>query len=195
MAQRRARPGTGSSWDFLQERTANVAWPDLRLVLGDVPFAVVGAVATRLYMPERATQDLHVLVAAADAPRVRQRLAAAGWVYQGELAIGGSAWRGPSGEQVDVLEGNDPWVAASLSEAQTNPDLQGLPILSLPYLILMKLAAGRVQDLADIARMLGQANAPALDRVRQIVGQYRPADLEDVESLIELGRLERPPAE
>ena len=34
----------------------------------------------------------------------------------------------------------------------------GLPIIDLPYLVLMKLSASRTQDLADISRMLGLAD-------------------------------------
>ncbi|MCC7531906.1 MAG: hypothetical protein IT342_25615 [Candidatus Melainabacteria bacterium] len=60
----------------------------------------------------------------------------------------------------------------------------------MPYLVLMKLHAGRPQDLADIARMLGQASDELLDRVRSLFARYAPADCEDIESLISLGKLE-----
>lgn len=168
-------------------------WPDLRSVLDPLPWAVVGAVATRLYMPERATRDLDVAVAAADAAAARNRLAAAGFRYLGELHIGGSAWEAPGGEVVDLIEGQEPWWPQALGEAQSNRDGQGLPILPLRYLVLMKLRAGRVQDLADLARMLGQADAGMLDAVRAAVATYAPADLEDLESLIQLGKLEVEP--
>ena len=56
MALRRARPGAGSSDVFLRERTAIVSWPDLSEILAGLPWAVVGAVATRAYMPERTNQ-------------------------------------------------------------------------------------------------------------------------------------------
>ncbi len=165
-------------------------WPDLAALLHPLPWTVVGAVATRLYMPERTTRDLDVVVTVADVPEVRRRLIAAGFVEQGHLTIGGTSWRTPDGESIDVIEGRDPWWAEALAEAQTNRDVQGLPILPLTYLVLMKVRAGRVQDLADATRMLGQADASALERVRAVFVRWSHEDTEDLESLITLGRLE-----
>lgn len=194
LAQRLQRPGSGSALTFLRERTAWMRFPDLTQILYPIPWAVVGAVATRLYMPERATRDLDVAVRNEDAPEVRRRLAEAGYEYQGELSIGGSSWLSAAGIPVDVLEVSPPWLAQALLEAERNRDAQGLPVLSLPYLVLMKFQAGRVQDLADITRMLGQASDEALNAVRDLFAQYSPTDLEDLESLVLLGRMEmRPP--
>ena len=190
MAQRRQRPGTGSLVAELMEGGPRVRWPDLSEVLGDLPWAVVGAVATRHYMPERSTRNLHVGVPAADAPEVRRRLTAAGWAYLGELSIPGSNWRAPTGESVDVLEGGEPWWDAALAAAQGNRDQHGLPILPLPYLVLSKLLSGRTQDIADITRTLGLADEAALSAVREIIATHAPADLEDLEALISLGQLE-----
>ncbi|MBI2886563.1 MAG: hypothetical protein HYY02_05090, partial [Chloroflexi bacterium] len=135
-AQKRQRPGAGSSVEFLTKRTALIRWPDLTQVLAPIPWAVVGAAATRLYMPERATLDLDVAVRSEDGPEVRRRLEAAGLQYQGELSIGGSTWHTPGGVSVDVLEPSDPWFPQALAEAQDNRDLQGLPVLPLAYLVL-----------------------------------------------------------
>jgi hypothetical protein len=65
-----------------------------------------------------------------------------------------------------------------------------LPILPLRFLALMKFQSGRVQDIADITRMLGQADPSVLDAVRALFKQFAPADLSDLESLITLGKLE-----
>ena len=54
----------------------------------------------------------------------------------------------------------------------------------------MKLGAGRTQDLADISRMLGGADAGGIAESRRIVARYRPEDAEDLESMIRLGKLE-----
>lgn len=165
-------------------------WTNLSPALAPIPWAVVGAAATRLYMPERATLDLDVAVRAEDASAARANLKGSGFVYQSELSIGGSSWRAPDGQLVDVIEGHDPWWSTALSEAQSNRDAQGLPVLPLRYLVLMKFQAGRVQDLADVARMLGQADAVALNSVRDLFRQYALGDLSDLESLITLGKLE-----
>lgn len=190
LAQRRQRAGTGSASAFLMQRTTQMVWPDLSSFLSPIPWAVVGAVATRLYMPERTTQDLDVVIRVEDAAEVRQKLTNAGFVYQGELNIGGSTWLTPDGQPIDIIEGHKVWWTDALIEAQTNRDTQGLPILPLRYLVLMKFQSGRVQDLADITRMLGQANATTLDAVRALFKQYAPADVPDLESLITLGKLE-----
>ena len=190
IALRRQRPGSGSSRQFLLERTAEMAWPDLSPVLGSIPWAVVGAVATRRYMPERMTRDLDVIVAVADGAAVRERLSVAGYYPLGTLSIGGNTWRAPSGVEVDVLECRAIWCIKALAEARVKRDDQGLPVLPLPDLVLLKMASGRAQDVADMARMVGQAEPAALDAVRAMVTTYAPTDLEDLESLVALGRME-----
>ena len=165
-------------------------WPDLSQALGRLPWAVAGAAATRLYMPERSTQDLDVVVLAGDGTEVRRRLEAGGYASKGELAIGGSAWTAPDGTPVDVIEGRETWWPQALAEATGNRDAQGLPVLTLPYLVLMKLLAGRVQDVADVTRMLGHADEEGVAGVRSVIGGHATDLSEDLESLITLGKLE-----
>ena len=64
-------------------------WPDLRPVLQGIPWVVVGAVAARAYMPERATKDLDILVRRGDGDKVRERLEAAGYRFITHLAVPG----------------------------------------------------------------------------------------------------------
>jgi hypothetical protein len=190
MALRRQRRGTGSSHAFLAQRTTHMQWLDLTTVLTPVHWAVVGAAATRLYMPERVTQDLDIAVAIEDAAAARRTLEAGGFLKLNDLSIGGATWRAPDGQTVDVIELVDPWCGPALDEAQTNRDAQGLPILPLPYLVLMKFAAGRTRDLGDITQMLGLADEIMLERVRSAFQRYAPSDMDDLESLIMLGKLE-----
>lgn len=63
-------------------------------------------------------------------------------------------------------------------------------ILPFPYLILMKFNASRTIDLGDITRMLGLASEANREQVRTLFRRYAPADLDDLESLILLGKLE-----
>lgn len=167
-----------------------ITWPDLKQILEDIRWATVGGVATRHYMPERATVDLDILITVEDAPVARERLQRAGYQYLQELAVGGSAWRSPEGIEVDVLESNEPWVTQALAEAQQNLDLQGLPILPLSYFVLMKFRSSRSRDVADLTQMLGQAEETQLNEVRRVVKAFEPDALEDLESLITLGRME-----
>jgi hypothetical protein len=187
MARRRVRPGTGSLPERLQSGTMT-QWPDLRPVLEGIPWAVVGAVAARLYMPERATRDLDILIRCEDERAVRERLEAAGYRYGAPLAVPGFTVCSPDGAEIDVLLGDAPWVEEALATPRVDPT--GLPVLDLPYLVLMKLEASRLQDMADLARMLGLASETERERVRAVVARYAPDALEDLESLIYLGMLE-----
>src|SRR5574341_605335 len=153
IARRRQRPGSGSTVASLRTRSARLQWPDLSNVLDSLPWAVAGAVATRAYMPERVTFDLDVVILARDAAEVARRLREAGYRLDAPLAIGGTRWFSPEDTQVDIIEGHEPWWPEALAQAATTRDLQGLPVLPLPYLVLMKLQASRVQDVADVSRM------------------------------------------
>lgn len=162
--------------------------PDLNSVLASVPFVVVGGVATSLYMPARQTDDVDILIWASDRPRVEQALRSSGAHRVGPLIVGGTAWTLPDGTELDVLVSEEPWVRDAL--ATPNRDPSGVPIISLPYLALLKLRAGRGIDVADLSRMLGGADELLLDSVRRVVAEHEPDALEDLESLIRLGRME-----
>ena len=169
-------------------------WPDLREVLRDIPWTIVGGVATRAYMPERMTKDLDVLVRQVDGDEVINRLQNGGFTLVSRLAIPGCLLRSPEGIELDVLFGNYPWLDDALKQIAIDP--AGLPVLGLPYLVLMKMAAMRAQDWADISRMLGHATDEILNEVRAIVARYSPEDSGDLESLIFIGQkeCEQPPA-
>ena len=190
MALRRQRSGSGSAREFLMERTTMLRWPNLSTLLAPLPWAVIGAAATRLYMPERLTRDLDIAVCLEDAETAYRQLSNAGYTLLGTLSIGGTRWQSPGGIPVDVIEGSDPWWPAALNEAQANRDEQGLPVLPLPYLVVMKFNASRTIDLGDITRMLGLADETALEQVRSVFRHYVPEGMDDLESLIVLGKLE-----
>lgn len=186
--RRHIRPGTGSGIEFLYRRTAMSPWPDLRPILQDIPWVIVGAVATRAYMPERATKDLDILARLQDGQEVRERLEAAGYRYVSRLTVPGFLVRSPEGVEVDVILGEYPWMDEALTHPRHDP--AGYPVLDLPYLVLMKIASSRVQDVADLSRMLGLASEGELARVRATVARYVPDETDDLESLIYLGQVE-----
>ena len=190
MALRRQRPGTGTALAVMRRRQARVRYWDASAALSGLAWCVCGAVAGRLYMPERTTADLDILVHARDLAACEGRLAASGWTLTGRLAIGCSHWEATDGAALDLLACADGWVDGALAQAPSHRDPQGLPTLPLPFLVLMKLDASRSQDVGDLARMLGQADAAALAAVRAEIQRWRPEDAEDLESLIHLGRLE-----
>ncbi len=188
IALRRCRPGSGSSIEFLRKRTWNRPVTNIKAIIKQTPFVVVGGIATRLYMPERMTDDIDILVLTEDADNIYRELAEAGSMKVGELSIGGSSWQLPDGSILDVIESQQPWVAGAIANPNTAPD--NLPIIGLPYLIVMKLQASRGIDMGDLTRMLGGADRRALDLIRKTVKTYLPDAVEDLESLIVLGKLE-----
>lgn len=181
IARKHQRPGSGSTQEFLRGRTTYVNFPDLRPTLEGALWAIVGAAATRLYMPERLTHDLDILILSAQEGEVRRRLEQAGFTPTG---------RSPTGFPLDVIAFNEPWCKPALTEAQSNRDPKGAPVLPLPYLALMKFRASRAQDLADITRMLGQAPPETLAAVRAVFQRWLPDETEDLESLVFIGQRE-----
>jgi len=191
MAKRNGKPGTGSSVEFMRRRTAMNPWPDLRPILKGIDWAIVGGVATRAYMPERMTKDLDILVHQNDGEAVVKRLEQAGYRVVSRLAVPGYLMLSPHGTELDVLFGNYPWLKKALTHPGQDP--AGYPVIKLPYLVMMKMEAQRVRDLGDLGTMLGWASDTDLDEVRAVVKQYTPKDLEDLESLIFIGKKEQEP--
>ena len=188
LVKKRVKPGTGSSLNFLSQRTWHHPVTNLSNILKQAPFVVVGGIATRLYMPERMTLDLDILIQAQDSHLIYQDLESASAQRKGDLSIPGSQWELADKTLLDVLEGDDPWVEDAIANPNYAPD--GLPVIKLPYLVLMKLSVSRTQDLADVSRMLGSAKQTELTQVREVINEYLPTAKEDLESLIDLGQLE-----
>ncbi len=185
---RRAKPGAGSDAMTLREGTERYGAPDLDFLEERVAFVIVGGLATRLYMPERMTLDIDILVTPDDLSAAETALQNAGAEKKGPLTIGGSVWRLSDGRLLDLRTLDEPWTDDAVHSAVRGPD--GLPYITLPFLVLMKLSAGRLQDLADISRMLGAADDDTLKNVIQTVMRYQPQDIEDLESMIQLGKRE-----
>jgi hypothetical protein len=184
---KRAKPGTGSSLQFLTTRTWRNQVTDLRSIITE-DYVIVGGVATRLYMPERMTDDLDILIHLSNSQHVYDSLIENQAKEIGSLSIGGTSWELSDGTVLDIIVSDRAWVKSALLYPKQSPD--GQPVIDLPYLILMKLEAGRTKYLSDISRMLGQANDAEIDEVRRIIKVYDPNSLEDLESLIQLGKLE-----
>lgn len=164
-------------------------WPDLRPILKGIDWAIVGGVATRAYMPERMTKDLDILVHQKDGETVVKRLEQAGYHIVSQLSISGYLMLSPEGVEVDVLFGDYPWLEKALAHPSQDP--AGYPVVGLPYLIILKMAAQRVRDMGDLGTLLGWASDADLDEVRAEMKRYVPEDLEDLESLIFIGRKEQ----
>ncbi len=97
LIRKRVRPGSGSSQEFLRARTWRIPVFDLRALV-QTPFVIVGGVATRLYSPERMTDDLDVLILAQNAK-----------AFYGKVLKTDSHWILPDGTPLDVLESDETW--------------------------------------------------------------------------------------
>ena len=177
MAKKRVRPGSGSGPETLWARTWRRNVFDLRTVT-IVPFVVIGGVATRLYAPERMTDDLDILVEAKNAAFLTADIERAGGSSRCEV----------NGMALDVLEEDAPWAVEAVANPAAAPN--GLPVISLPYLVLMKMRASRGIDIGDLTRVLGAADDDAIAEVGRIIAAYLPDGVEDLEGLIYLGKLE-----
>lgn len=190
LALRRAARGTGSMPSFLERRTAVQAVPDLRYILGVVPWVLVGGLALRAYMPERMTLDVDILVHERNSARARKLFAAAGYRLTGSLSIGGFSVQSADSNEppIDVLTRSDLWLDAAIASPASDP--AGYPVLSRPFLMLLKLQAGPTQDLADIQRLLARTPTSEQVVIRQLVADENPELVEDFDSLCTLADLE-----
>ena len=92
LALKRTRPGSGSSLAFLRKRTRSEGVVTLDTILSPGSYVIISGVATRLYMPERMTLDLDILILAQDTTSIYNQLKQAGGRQIGKLSIPGSQW-------------------------------------------------------------------------------------------------------
>lgn len=189
LALRRAARGTGSSAPFLDQRTAMIPTPDITAILGATPWLLIGGLALRAYAPERMTLDVDIMIAADAESAAKSAFLAAGYQITGPLTIGGfTAHPLDGGAPIDVLTSVAPWFADAL--AHPTRDLAGLPVMPKPYLLLLKLQAGRTQDLADVQRLLRSTTTAERSALRLIVSRYAEDLVEDYDALVQLADLE-----
>lgn len=196
-SMRRQRPGSGSMLHELMKGKRPVMnwWRQAAVTLRSkhISIAVTGANAANAYMPPRSTGDLDIALRVTDLAAAGKALAEAGWDFLGNLQLyenlRGTAWK-KGDHEIDLIGLPGAWGQAAIADAQDNRLVAGLPTLTLPYVVVMKLISARPQDSADITRMLGPASEPTLNMVRAVVARWRPQDAEELEQLIALGQLE-----
>jgi hypothetical protein len=132
---------------------------------------------------------LDILVHRDDGDAAVAKLEKAGYRKSSRLAVPSYLMLSPEGVEVDVIFGDYPWLKKALAHPAKDP--AGYPVISMPYLVLLKMTAQRAQDWADASRMLGWASDAELDEVRAVMARYAPEDSEDLESFIFIGRKEQ----
>ena len=194
---RRQRPGSGSMLhDLMKGKRPTMEWwrQAARLLQAkEIQTAVTGAVAANAYMPPRHTGDLDLALRLTDLPNGGLALTEAGWEFLGDLQLyedlRGTAWK-KGHREIDLIGLPGALGQTAIADAQGNRLVAGLPTLTLPYVVVMKLISARPQDTADISRMLGPASDETLNAVRAVVRRRRPGEIEELEQMIALGKLE-----
>lgn len=190
-SRRRQRPGSGSLPYGKMERKAPNMDAHLHGLLGHAPapFALCGGMAVNYYTAPRFTDDVDLVVLTADAAQWEAFLLASGFTRHEPLSVGGWAYqRGPW--EVDVLVTEAAWAPAAVRDAQNNLR-DGLPVLPLPWLVYMKLEAGRTVDGADVSRLVGVLPRSQFDDLVRVLDSWlTPEDREDLEAWYALGRWE-----
>lgn len=108
----------------------------------------------------------------------------------GQLSIGGFTVQhpAPGAMPIDVLTRDDVWLDVALTHPEY--DNAGYPVIGRSYLTLVKLQSGRIQDLADVQRLLAHTPQAERDSTRRLVEQYSPDLVEDYDALSALADLE-----
>jgi hypothetical protein len=160
-----------------------------------IAYALIGASAVAARGAPRSTYDIDLLTVDA---RVLQdetwefiRTLTKIEVRRGDLfdPLKGVVWLRPATERpIDVVVGRWKWQQAVIERAEVvHSDLGSFPTVTMPDLILLKLAAGGPQDAWDIDRLL----AIAPESVVAEVGERLPDLKDDARDLWQRIRRER----
>ena len=151
---------------FMNQSPIHAAMKRLAETLGDmqIPFAVAGAMAANAHGHTRTTADVDILIRREDLARFKERWLGRGWVEKFE---GSKNFRDAvTNVNIDALivgsypgDGKPKPVAFPAPEDVTEIHADGIPFISLPTLVELKLVSGmttthRMQDLADVMNLI-----------------------------------------
>jgi hypothetical protein len=164
---------------FMNASPMHQAMVRLAKTLGEmnIPFAVAGAMAANAHGHRRTTADVDILVHKHDLARFKQEYIGRGWVDKFENS---KNFRDAVCDvNIDVLivgdfpgDGLPKPVAFPAPEAVAEVGGDGIPFVSLPTLLELKLASGmtaphRFQDMADVIQLI-RANALPIDYAEKL---------------------------
>lgn len=132
-----------------------------------IQHAIIGGIAVGAHGAPRATKDIDFLVREQDAFNGTKFLSFKPGV---PIAV--------DGVQIDYLtpEGDEEYVELLRGALENAPLSEGMPVIELEPLIIMKLQAGRRRDLDDVQRLLEQADTEHY--VRKYISEHAPVLLE-----------------
>ncbi|HUY33724.1 MAG TPA: hypothetical protein VMV69_13320 [Pirellulales bacterium] len=144
-----------------------------------IPYAIIGGHAVTFHGRPRMTDDIDILVS----PQDTQTAVAQLRLQQiTPLKTGGFGGVAPDGMLIDVVAPNQRWVVPAVSQAIHT---QYGPMVSAPFLVITKMWDSRgAQDETDVLGVLKGMTDAELNVTRQLVRQFLPNDVEDLESLI-----------
>jgi hypothetical protein len=146
----------------------------------NVPHAVAGGMAVSVHGHLRMTKDVDILVPSSAMNVIKQlgkTSPVSGFLNGVSVKI--------DGIDVDFLF---PGHGLSASDIGSSNEYAGLPIIAVEPLVLMKLGAGRMQDMTDIGHLLKLGKVPIANVVKRLSSKE---DREDFEQLIEMAKLEK----
>lgn len=128
-----------------------------------IDVAILGGYAMALYGSDRLTVDVAIVASgpiAALPPAER-------------LTFGGYSSLLPQGFSVDVILRDDEYLPLYQEALSNTHCIEGLPVVSLPYLMAMKMASARPKDELDLRWLMATYDEPAiLDEARRIIGRH-----------------------
>lgn len=166
--------------------------------LGD-GYALIGGVALSLYGIERYTKDVNFAVTQTQISKAQEILSDHDMK---PLRLGGISVKTESGLRVDLIDHRFEYrrlYETAIGHAHRHGPMARIqtvrvPVVSLPYLVAMKLIADRPQDEADLQRLFRQAEldyAEARTIVFEHVGPYAARRLDKLARAA--GRTDTPP--
>jgi hypothetical protein len=150
-----------------------------------IPYAVAGAMAMFLHGFRRFTEDVDILVTREGLQEIHRRLEGSGYLppFTGSKNLRDT----DSGVRIEFLVTGDypgdgkPKPVAFPDPATVRTEIDGIPLLSLPSLVELKLASGltnplRLKDIADVQELIQLLKLPVefADRLNPFVqDKYR----------------------
>lgn len=148
-----------------------------------ISVALLGGYAMALYGSDRLTADLDF---AASAPL-------SGFRPEKALGFGGYSSRLPNGTPVDIILRDDEYRGLYEEAIERAECIEGLPVVSVPYLMAMKMASGRGKDEVDLRWLMATYDEPEiLDEARKVIRRHLGIyALKEFDAELSLARWER----
>lgn len=163
-----------------------------------VPFIICGAWAANNYMAPRATQDVDIIVRPEDLDNAVDELKSKGYTLDGTIEVEPRnslkelhgfrlVNQGSLVPIIEILTCKDEWLEEAYIDSNT--DLSGNKVLSIPYLTLMKIDR-RAKDAADLTQILGHATGDVLEKTKDVILKHNPNCTDDLANIVLIGKIE-----